>query len=867
MIGQTISHYKITEKIGEGGMGEVYRAEDTTLKREVAIKVLPGKFTQDTERLARFQREAQVLASLNHPNIAAIHSFEHSDGVHFLSMELVEGKTLAERVAKGPLPVEEALEVSRQIAEGLEAAHESGIIHRDLKPANVKITPEGKVKVLDFGLAKALEGETAAADISHSPTRTDEMTSAGVILGTAGYMSPEQARGQAVDRRTDIWSFGCVLYEALTSRQVFGGQTMTDILGAIVHKEPDWEALPESTPRGIRRLLRRCLEKDPHDRLHHMADARIEIRHALNQPVEDSQARVSTATPVWWRRTIPWAVAAVFAVFAVVAYWKPPSEPPTPQRFSINLPSPYVTDPRIHRMRISPDGKHLVYLGKRPGHRQEIFHRPLGQLGGTRIDGTEGAESLFFSPDGKWVGFMADRTTLKKVTLSGGSPVTICAVDFMCGASWGADGNILFTTRGKPGLHRVSEVGGTPEKIHDVAEGENALCWPEILPGGDAVLLTIYPEGRPQEFGVLSLKSGKRKTLGKGMYPRYTPTGHLLYRDIDLTQRAVPFDSKRLELSGNPVPILPEVGLWIDFTYSRQGTLFYLPSSQTFGLFWVNRQGEGERVTEVKIGAHSPLPRFSPDGKHLAIRLGDLGERRLWIYEIDRAALSPLTFEGSDRSPIWTPDGKHLTFASNRTGKWNIYQKPVDGRGEAERLIKSENNQYPSSWSPDGKVLLFTERSDIWVLPLGGEPQPFLKTEFNEGRPMFSPDGQRIAFTSNRSGRSEVYVTSYPEPGSIILISNGGGRSPVWAPSGRELFYRNRNNIMVVPFQTESKFEPQTPRLLFEWPEFAAAGRSYDISPDGMRFVMLRAHTEELTELNVVLNWFEELKRLVPTGE
>ncbi len=297
MIGQTISHYKITEKIGEGGMGEVYRAEDTTLKREVAIKVLPERFTQDTERLARFQREAQVLASLNHPNIAAIHSFEHSDGVHFLAMELVEGETLAERVAKGPLPVEEALEVSRQIAEGLEAAHESGIIHRDLKPANVKITPEGKVKVLDFGLAKALEGETAAADISHSPTRTDEMTSAGVILGTAGYMSPEQARGQAVDKRTDIWSFGCVLYEALTSRQVFGGETMTDILGAIVHKEPDWEALPESTPQGIQRLLRRCLEKDPHDRLHHIADARIEISVVLSEPFGTTPVRVEAGPP------------------------------------------------------------------------------------------------------------------------------------------------------------------------------------------------------------------------------------------------------------------------------------------------------------------------------------------------------------------------------------------------------------------------------------------------------------------------------------------------------------------------------------------------------------------------------------------
>ena len=447
MIGQRISHYRILEKLGEGGMGEVYRAEDTTLKREVAIKVLPERFTQDAERLARFEREAQLLASLNHPNIAAIHSFEPSDGVHFLAMELVEGETLAQRVAKGPLPVEEALEVCRQIAEGLEAAHESGVIHRDLKPANVNITPEGKVKILDFGLAKALEGEIPVADISHSPTRTGEMTSAGVILGTAAYMSPEQARGKPVDKRTDIWAFGCVLFEALTGRQEFGGETISDCIAKVLQKEPDWESLPEKTPWRIQDLLRRCLQKDPHDRLHHIADARIEIRHVLSEPSDHSPVRVPTATPVW-RQTIPWAVTALVAAIAIFASWEPPSEPPTPRRFSINLPSPFAIDAAPHRMALSPDGNDLVYLGRRPDHKQEIYHRPLGQFEASPIDGTEGAESLFFSPDGKWVGFYADRTTLKKVPLAGGPALTICTVKGMCGASWGADGNIVFARRG-----------------------------------------------------------------------------------------------------------------------------------------------------------------------------------------------------------------------------------------------------------------------------------------------------------------------------------------------------------------------------------------------------------------------------------
>ncbi len=491
----------------------------------------------------------------------------------------------------------------------------------------MKITPEGKVKVLDFGLAKALEDEIpAAVDLTHSPTRTDQMTGAGMILGTAGYMSPEQARGQVVDKRTDIWAFGCVLYEVLTGKQVFRGDTVTDILAAIVHKDPDWEALPEGTPRASQRLLRRCLDKDPHERLRDIGDARIVIRYVLNEPSDHSPREGVAATPVWWRRSIPWAVAAVFAVIAVVAYWEPPSEPPTPQRFSINLSSPFAIDALMHKIRLSPDGRHLVYLGRRPGHQQEIFHRPLEQPEARPIEGTEGAESLFFSPDGKWVGFSANRMMLKKVPLAGGPPVPICSAKAMCGASWGADGTIIFG-RYDTGLYRVSDAGGTPEKIHAKREGDQFVCWPEILPSGNAVLVSIVPVSRPREFGVLSLESGDRKTLGTGQYPRYARSGHLLYRGNDLSHRAVPFDPTRLELVGDPVPILPEVGLSIDFTFSRRGTLVHVPGELTYSLFWVDRQGESELLTETK--GTSPLPRLSPDGKHLALSVNELEEERL----------------------------------------------------------------------------------------------------------------------------------------------------------------------------------------------------------------------------------------------
>ena len=668
MIGQTISHYKITSKLGEGGMGEVYRAEDTTLKREVAIKVLPEQFTQDAERLARFRREAQVLASLNHPNVAAIHGLEESDGVRFLVLELVEGETLAERLSKGPLAVEEALEICRQIAEGLEAAHESGIIHRDLKPANVKVTPEAKVKLLDFGLAKALEDEIPAADLTHSPTRTAQMTHVGMIMGTAGYMSPEQARGQVVDKRTDIWAFGCVLYELLTGSQVFGGETVTDILGAVLHKDPDWEALPEDTPRAIRRLLRRCLERDPHERLRDIGDARIVIKYVLGEAAEDSAVGVATATPVWWQQPTRLAVVGLMVLVAGVllgfllwnlAYDSQPP-PPTVTRFSLPLPGDQAI-PAQPSLALSPDGTKLVYAAVRD-NTMRLYLRTMDQLEAKPIPGTEHGYSPFFSPDGKWVGFFTLHTQvkgeLKKWSLLGGEPVTICEVGISRGGSWGEDGTIIFGRR--PGLWRVSSNGGIPEPL--IPKG--GPYFPQILPGAKVVLFRDFSESG-RRIRVLSLDSGQQSTLMEGPNKaRYLPSGHLVYQQGN-SLLAAPFDLDA------PWSFREQECLWWMMCGWHR---VWCQSSRSHGadrsrmspdrrldradaLVWMDRQGLEEPFLESQTQLYNP--RLSPDGKRLTV----VARRDIWACEIERCALAPLTSEYSV-APAWSPDSSRLFFYS-----------------------------------------------------------------------------------------------------------------------------------------------------------------------------------------------------------
>jgi len=725
MVGQTISHYKVVEKIGEGGMGEVYRAEDTNLSREVAIKVLPEQFTQDPQRLARFEREAKLLASLNHPNIAAIHSFEHADDVHFLVLELVPGETLAERVAKGPLPVEEALEVCRQIAEGVEAAHEKGVIHRDLKPANVKVTPEGKVKILDFGLAKAFEAEPPVTDISQSPTLTEEMTRAGVILGTAAYMSPEQARGKPVDKRADIFAFGAVLYELLTGKRAFEGETITETLASILKGEPDWKALPATTPWRIQELLRRCLTKDPHDRLRDIANVRIEVKLALSEPTTVSPTGVvSTAQPPLWRRAIPWSVAGLIAIIAIVGFWiltRPEVRPIT--RLPLILPSDQqLTGTSRHVVALSPDGTRLVYTAN-----AQLYLRPMDQLEATPIRGTEGgSREPFFSPDGQWVGFWVGGQ-LRKVSISGGAPVTLCEAQNPFGASWGQDDTIVFG-QGQQGIWQVPATGGTPEVLvtMDSTEGDFAHG-PQILPGGEAVLFTLNGQNVPwdqSQIVVQSLETGERRVLIEGgRDARYAPTGHLVYAQAG-TLLAVPFDLTRLEVTGGPVPLVEGVmdagnaSGAAHFKFSSLGSLVYVPGGTGAGQFrlvWVDRQGAVESMGAPPHGYRHP--RLSPDGEQVAVSSGE-ESTDIWVYDISRETLTRLTFEGINQQPLWTPDGKRVTWRSIRDGvPGNLFWKLADGTGAVERLTTSEFRQQPGSWSPDGQFLAFHQRPSTGSSP------------------------------------------------------------------------------------------------------------------------------------------------------
>ena len=881
MIGKTLSHYKVLEKIGQGGMGEVYRAEDTNLSREVAIKVLPEQFTQDPQRLARFEREAKLLASLNHPNIAAIHSFEHSDEIHFLVLELVPGETLAERVAKGPVPVEEALEVCRQIAEGVEAAHEKGVIHRDLKPANVKVTPEGKVKILDFGLAKAFEVEPPVTDISQSPTLTEEMTRAGVILGTAAYMSPEQARGKPVDKRADVFAFGAVLYELLTGKRAFEGETVTDVLAKVLEGEPKWDALPGVLPSTIRFLISRCLKKDPGKRLQHIDGARILIEEALTGDTMASEIGLGGAIqPVLWKRAIPWGIAVVAVMVAGLALWSltsPRTNPLAKFVIATSPSAPLSNSSTTNELAISPDGRHIVYVGVKESTPQ-LYMRSLDELEATPIPGTEGVHGQSsFSPDGESLAFFAGGH-LKRGSLTGGPPIALCDVTrgFNAG-SWGPGDQIVFNSGGS--LHRVSAAGGEPESLAnpDFDKGEGSYRDPQILPGGKSVLLTVNLGDRRFQIAALSLETGEKTIVVEGgSEAHYLPTGHLVYVGAPGTLMAVPFDLESVNVTGDPVLLLEGVrqNAVADYALSEQGMLIYVlgGTGGTRSLISVDRQGRTQPLTETK--SEFVLPRFSPDGETVAVMIG--GGRDVWTYETARGTLTPFALEtpGQHRSPIWTRDGKRITFSvATPNGDFGIYWAPADGSGEAEQLTSGERIQIPTSWSRDDE-LVYTEglpnNGDIWVLPLEGErkPQKFLATEFNERDPIFSPDGRWIAFISDRSGQDQVYLTQYPGPGGIVPISAEGGTEPMWAPSGTELFYRNGAEMMLVSIRTEPTFRAETPRLLFEGsytytrPHWAA---NYDISPDGQRFLMIQ---EELgtDQINVVLNWFEEVKRLVPTN-
>jgi Tol biopolymer transport system component len=897
MIGSTLGHYRIEEQIGAGGMGVVYRARDAILRREVAIKVLPDAFSTDPVRLARFEREAQLLASLTHPNIAAIHGMEQADAVRYLVLELVPGETLAERLARGPLPVEEALEVCRQIAEALEAAHERGVIHRDLKPANVKITPQGKVKVLDFGLAKAFgAGPSAGTDLSHSPTITTGETQQGVILGTAAYMSPEQARGKALDKRTDIWSFGCVLYETLTGRPSFAGETFSDTMAGILAREPEWDGLPGSAPANVRALLRRCLRKDRERRLRDIGDARIELEDALAGAVEAGAPEVvaRSATGRILASTLGGLVlGALAAGIAVSGRGREPMARVPVTRFGIPLPAKTSIFTGVGpSVALSPDGNLLAFAAQSGGQRQ-IYLRRLDRLEAEPIPGTEGGVVPFFSPDGQWIGFRHPQSrAVKKVALSGGAPVTLCETEVFYGASWAPDDTIVFSPTVPGALARVPAAGGKPQPLTklDLDKNERDHRYAQILPGGKAVLFTIgysdiesYDDAR---IAVQSLETGERKILVEGgTLGRYSPSGHLLYvRAGNLL--AVPFDLAKLAVTGSPVPVLKGVFESVNqgsahFDVTRNGSLVYVPGGPEGAertVVWVDRQGKAESIPlPQRAYLH---PRISPDGKQLAIEI-EGPTHDCFLYEFGRDVLTKVTLDGVSHWPLWTPKGDKLTFRK-WTGTFTMWWMAADRSAPEERLTTVGLMQSPASWSPDTRVVAFTQVGqdtgpDAFVLDMSGDrkPRPFAQSKFSEGSPRFSLDGQWIAYTSAESGRNEIYGQPYPGPGPKIQISNEGGTDAVWNPRGGELFYRNGDKMMVVDVSTSPTVTLSKPRVLWEGHYSHGTSSScggpgptssnYDVTPDGQRFIMIRDEDQDAvpTTVNVVLGWAEELKRLM----
>lgn len=906
MVGRTLGAYRVLSELGSGGMGVVYRATDTRLGRGVALKVLPEGFASDPQRMARFAREAQLLASLSHPHIATIYGLEESDGVRALAMELVEGPTLAERIAARPLPVEEALPIARQMAEALEYAHERGIIHRDLKPANVKLTGDGNVKILDFGLAKAMAGEAATQEMSHSPTLTLAATQAGVILGTAAYMPPEQAKGKAVDRRADIWSFGCVLYEMLTGKQVFTGETVSDTLAAVIRGEPDWAALPGDTPPSLRRLLRRCLEKDPKQRLRDIGEARIALEEMLANPgAEAAEAPTAASAPTpAWRRALPWAAAGVLGAALLLSMWAPwqPATPPAPP---VRLKIDAGADARFWLAQgptavISPDGAVLAFAAQPPAaQRRVVYVRRMDQLQATALPGTDGARNIFFSPDGQWIAFFADGK-LKKVSVTGGAPITLCDAPDDRGGAWGEDGSIIFAAGNREGLSRVSAGGGSPEPLTTLvaAEVEVTHRWPQVLPGGRAVLFVSGASGSNFDAAnlvVQSLATGERKMVHRGgTYGRYLPSGHLVHVHQG-TLFAAAFDLKRLEVTGPAVPVLEGLAYsngtgGAQFTHSSDGKLVYVSGSAgeiPLTIEWMTREGKFEPMRPV-ADLYRDI-QLSPDGGRLAVAVDAGRQTTVWVYDWSRETMSRLTFEaGRQEKPIWTPDGRRITYRAEpeQSGEaGGIFWKNADGTGEPERLTESLHPQLPSSWHPSGRYLAFMEGGretgwDIYILPLEGDeesgwrpgqPTAFLATPFSEVEPVFSPDGRWIAYMSSETGQFEIYVRPFPGPGGKWQVSTGGGTFPTWSPGGRELYYRiSGDQVMAVPYTAEGgSFRAGTPRL-WSNAQFASTGptRNFTPQPDGRRMAVLRSTQVESEQqpdtLVLVLNFFDELRRVVP---
>jgi eukaryotic-like serine/threonine-protein kinase len=878
--GSRLGSYEVLELIGEGGMGSVYRANDTRLRRQVALKIVRSPFAEDPDRLARLTREAQLLASLSDPHIATIHGLEEFDGVRFLVLELVPGATLAERVARGPLPVQEALALAAQIAGAVEAAHERGIIHRDLKPANIKITPDGSVKVLDFGLAKALAPDSAALEPGGSPTLSSPGTAEGTILGSVAYMSPEQARATGVDKRTDIWAFGCVLFEMLTGEAAFACGTGPDTVVAILTQDPEWSRLPSDVPTPIRRLLRRLLVKDPSHRLRDIGDARMEIEEAAiaaaapgGSPGEPQEtARVAGPN----RALLAAGVLAVAAVAAAAAWMLKPTPARTGRsavEFALPLPAgEHLDGLDFPAVAMSPAETHVVYVASRGGQRR-LLVRTLSALAAQPIPGTEGAMSPFFSPDGEWIGFFADGK-LKKVQVTGGAVRTICDAPIGFGGSWGRDGTIVYAPDNGSALWDVPADGGTPHAVTklDTARGEFSHRWPELLPGATSVLFTVGTEGSwdDAEIVVQSLKSGERHAVVEGgSNPKYLSEGRLLYVRHG-TVFSVPFDAGTLRATAGATPVLTGVlessdGA-MELSVSRSGSVAYVTgASGTAGrtLVWVDRQGNVQPLAAPARPYSSP--RLSPDGRTLAVTIAGAERNDVWSYDIAHSALEQVTFEGGS-SPVWTSDARRIIFSAGRGGPAGLFWKPGDGSGPEERLTRRPDADVPGSSSPDGRTIAFVEYDPTAgrrILLLDSDTRAVRplreNSTANETAPAFSPDGQWLAYVSDETGRDEVFVASIENPARRVRVSAGGGSEPVWRRDGSELFFRSGDRMMAAAVALHPTLNVSPARALFEgtFENGDASRPAYDVSPDGARFLMVTGGENERAsnELRVILGW------------
>jgi Tol biopolymer transport system component len=893
--GSRLGAYEIVSPLGAGGMGEVYRARDTALNREVAIKVLPAAFATDADRLARFSREAQTLAALNHPNIAQIHGLEVAGSARALVMELVAGEDLSALIARGPIPPADAILLARQIVAALEAAHGLGIVHRDLKPANIKVRHDGTVKILDFGLAKAMEPATASGDLMNSPTITARGTELGTILGTAAYMAPEQAKGRPVDTRADIWAFGVVVFEMLTGKALFAGETVGDTLAAVLRDELDWAALPAATPDRVRHVLRRCLHRDPTQRLQAIGEARIMLDAADEAPASESVviSRQRPASAV--RRAAPWVAATLAATAAALGGWgvgRSASPVAAVTRLSVTLPVPLLPNLEQTNVAVSRDGRTVAYVGVHNGLRG-LYVRALDDPTVRLLAGTEHARAPVFSPDGAWIAF-TDDSRLKKVPVLGGSTAIISdGNQDNLSTEWPSDGTLIFVRGFTLGFARVPASGGVAEVLMrpDPAKGESSYLWPRLLPDGKNVLFVINPDNGASfdtaRIAVEALDGGSaRATLDvQGSRPYYTPTGHLVFFSNG-SIRAARFDPARRALAGPAVPVVdgvsvaPHTGA-VQVAISDTGTLIYadvgdqVPQSS---LVAFDVTGKAQAATEefpVNFGEMS----LSADGQRVALRLAKANDD-IHVLDITRGSLTRFTHEGGDeQTPVWTPDATRIAYSSQRGGMLKMYWKSLDGNATPEAIVAADYPQRPSSFSADGRLLAYTEirpdsGTDIWTVRLDATPRTpelFLRTAFEDDLPLFSPDGKWLAYRSNESGRMEVYIASVPGGTIRRQVSIYGGDQPQWAPRGGRLFYLNGRRVMSVDVAADPVLRVGRPQMLFERAPSVSAmnsgqwGHTYAVMPDGKRFLFSsNAPRPEVRELKVVLNWFEELTRKVP---